>query len=507
MESPQFRPVTSSFTPVSVRRTFNRPTQPTVSTPVTAPPTASSRVGAQDAKRDWSPAVRAYVSRAFAVENVLPGVEREEMETRLKKVISDAAASEKLLTVDWINLPLPQHMILQERTARAQLFSNPLYNGGIIPLSLPETNHKALESPSKKRKSSELDTFQPAQEKIPPWRQNANKNVFEDRVSFADNKRLKNDTNGKGSSKSERKLENRKKRFNYDAQATYSPIKPSSPAPEVDQGPVVGRCQTLEKKYFRLTSAPNPDTVRPLPILEQTFDLLKLKWTKEQNYSYTCDQFKSIRQDLTVQHIKTKFTVDVYEVHARIALEKGDLGEYNQCQTQLRALYLQNLGGHPVEFKAYRVLYFIHTCNRTDMNDVLADLTPAEKKKPAIKHALDTRSALALGNYHRFFQLYLNTPNMGAYLMDMFVGRERLVALCDICVSYKPDVKLRFLTEELGFESDDESARFICDYGGQAHLEQREEGGEVRFLTGKALRFFEAAKQQAFKKVDIKGQI
>ena len=72
---------------------------------------------------------------------------------------------------------------------------------------------------------------------------------------------------------------------------------------------------------------------------------------------------------------------------------------------------------------------------------------------------------------------------------------------------YKPDVKLRLLTEELGFESDDESARFICDYGGQAFLEQREEGGEVRFLTGKALRFFETAKQQAFKKVDIKGQI
>lgn len=72
---------------------------------------------------------------------------------------------------------------------------------------------------------------------------------------------------------------------------------------------------------------------------------------------------------------------------------------------------------------------------------------------------------------------------------------------------YKPDVKLRFLTEELGFESDDESARFICDYGAQGYLEQREEGGDVRFLTGKALRFFETAKQQAFKKVDIKGQI
>ena len=70
---------------------------------------------------------------------------------------------------------------------------------------------------------------------------------------------------------------------------------------------------------------------------------------------------------------------------------------------------------------------------------------------------------------------------------------------------YKPDVKLRFFTEELGFESDDESARFICDHGGQAYLEERE--GEVRFLTSKALRFFEPARKAAFKTVDIKGQI
>ena len=77
--------------------------------------------------------------------------------------------------------------------------------------------------------------------------------------------------------------------------------------------------------------------------------------------------------------------------------------------------------------------------------------------------------------------------------------------IADLFFRYKPDVKLRFLTEELGFESDDESARFICDHGGQSFLEERD--GEVRLLTGKALRFFETARHAAFKKVDIKGQI
>ncbi|CRK19116.1 hypothetical protein BN1723_017749 [Verticillium longisporum] len=119
-----------------------------------------------------------------------------------------------------------------------------------------------------------------------------------------------------------------------------------------------------------------------------------------------------------MQRIKNDFTVTVYELHARIALEKGDLGEYNQCQTQLRTLYALGLQGNPIEFKAYRILYFIHTANRTGLNDAMADLTTAEKEKGPIKHALS---------------LYLDTPNMGAYLMDMFVVRERLAALCNIC--------------------------------------------------------------------------
>lgn len=491
-----------AFTSVSARRTFARPT-PAPSTTPSPPPSA-----AEKAKRDWPESVRHYVQRAFATENTIASIPRQEMEIKLKKIISNSAENNTLGTIDWAKLPLPQQMILEERARTALLSVNPPWGNGLEPLSLQETNVKSTDTLSKKRKSSELDLSQNGQEKVPPWRIANPRNVFEDRITHPD-KRQRNDVAGKGSSKSHHNLANRKKRFEdgqpgYLSQQPFSPSKASIP-PDVDQGPVIGRSQDLEKRYFRLTSAPNPDTVRPLPVLEKTLEFLKRKWKKENNYSYICDQFKSLRQDLTVQHIKTEFTVSVYEIHARIALEKGDLGEYNQCQTQLRALYSQHLGGHPEEFKAYRILYFIHTSNRTDMNDVLADLTPTEKRDPAVKHALDARSALALGNFHRFFQLYLDTPNMGAYLLDMFVARERLNALSNICISYKPDVRLRFFTEELGFESDDESARFICDQGGQSFLEERD--GEVRLLTGKALRFFETARNAAFKKVDIKGQI
>ena len=75
----------------------------------------------------------------------------------------------------------------------------------------------------------------------------------------------------------------------------------------------------------------------------------------------------------------------------------------------------------------------------------------------------------------------------------------------DTFSSYKPDVKLRFLTEELGFESDDEAARFVCNHEGQHFLEERDDG--VRLLSGKALNFFDAARTSASHKVDLKGQI
>ena len=388
-------------------------------------------------KREWPPAVRQYVQRSFAAENNIAEIGREEMEMKLKKIISDAAESNTLLTVDWGNLPLPQRMLQLERVNPNYAKVTSTWRDQISGLDVQETNGFNNSTFSKKRKSSDLAQFEDKQDNQPPWHSTNARSVFENRVTHAD-KRQRNDVVGRTPSKSQFSLDTRRRRFGGEGSGLPSPqpylsFKEESPMPDIEQGPVAGKSQELEKKYFRLTSAPNPDTVRPLPVLEKTLDHLKKKWKRENNYSYICDQFKSLRQDLTVQHIQNDFTVNVYEIHARIALEKGDLGEYNQCQTQLRALYSQNLGGHPTEFKAYRVLYLIHTCNRTDMNDVLADLTPAEKRTPAVKHALDARSALALGNYHRFFQLYLDTPNMGAYLIDMFVSRERLAAMTNIC--------------------------------------------------------------------------
>lgn len=490
----------TAYIPVQARRTLtphieHKHTSPS-KTAAEEPPTERKRV-------EWPLPVRMYVQRSFDVGNQIPSVSKQELEKKLKQVITEAAENETLETINWDSLPLPQVMVQNERNSvlTNSLISSPW---GASTAVAAMKSGLALEERSKKRKSNEYQ--QETAEDSPPWRKTNFRNQLEERDSHTpSDKRQRVDYNSKSSSKSKASLELRKKRFGDSLGYQDHSPRSESPAPVAPQGPIIGRCQELEKRYFRLTSAPNPDVVRPLPVLEKTLDFLKKKWRKENNYGYICDQFKSLRQDLTVQHIRNEFTVNVYEIHARIALEKGDLGEYNQCQTQLRALYAQKLGGHPMEFMAYRILYFIYTRNQTAINDALADLTPADKSDLAVKHALDVRSALALGNYHRFFQLYLDTPNMGAYLMDMFVDRERLSALACICKTYKPDVKIRFITEELGFESDEQSARFILEYASGELLEERD--GHVRLLTGKAGRLFEDAKAQAHRVVDIKGQI
>ncbi|KAL9001502.1 MAG: hypothetical protein Q9169_000077 [Polycauliona sp. 2 TL-2023] len=503
-------PSTAAFTTVAVRRDFGNhhraeSTQSSSTSPVAS--TTGSTNPPDKGKRDWPPPVRSYVQRSFADGNILPDVHRQEMEIKLKQVISQSVEAGTLATIDWDNLPLPQVMIQNERRHAHQ---SPFPS-----ISPVQKGHSILtnETKSNKRKSVELEPSDDIGSRSVPWRQSPARDNFESRVSYPD----KRPRNGPGldnaSSKSNQAPEARKKRFqgflSGNSPAVSTRPWRSSVTHEVEptepKGPIVGRCQDLEKKYFRLTSAPNPDTVRPLHVLEKTLDHLKKKWRRENKYPYICDQFKSLRQDLTVQRIKTSFTVDAYEIHARIALEEGDLSEYNQCQTQLRALYAQNLGGHPFEFLAYRILYFLHTSNRTDMNDVLADLTPTEKRHPAVKHALDARSALALGNYHRFFQLYLDTPNMGAYLMDMFVGRERLAALSAVCRAYKPDVRLRFVTEELGFDSDEDCARFICEHGAPHLLDERDEG--VHLLTGRAPGFFDSALKAASARPGVKAAV
>ena len=103
---------------------------------------------------------------------------------------------------------------------------------------------------------------------------------------------------------------------------------------------VKGTMQELEKSYFRLTSAPDPSTVRPEPVLRRAYErLVHLLRQGAQNYFYALDQFKGMRQDCTVQHLRNDLTVHprVVAIYA-FAIAQDSLGpwpatpRYDHCE-------------------------------------------------------------------------------------------------------------------------------------------------------------------------------
>ncbi|KAG2626962.1 hypothetical protein PVAP13_3KG485290 [Panicum virgatum] len=212
---------------------------------------------------------------------------------------------------------------------------------------------------------------------------------------------------------------------------------------------IKGTCQEIEKNYLRLTSAPDPSIVRPEEVLEKALAIVE---TSQKNYFYKCDQLKSIRQDLTVQRIQNELTVKVYETHARLAMQAGDLPEYNQCQSQLKRLYAEGIKGCYFEFSAYNLLcVMLHSNNKRDLLSSMASLSKEAKQDAAVKHALAVHSAVSSGNYVQFFKLYKRAPNLNSCLMDLYVERMRFEAMKCMSRSYRPTLPVGYAVQILGF--------------------------------------------------------
>ena len=240
---------------------------------------------------------------------------------------------------------------------------------------------------------------------------------------------------------------------------------------------IQGTCQRLEKRYLRLTQAPDPADVRPEPVLQRSLQMVLDKWRQAapaasapnpdhlHDYKYTCEQLKSIRQDLTVQHcIHSPLTISVYEHHARIALEVGDFSEYNITQTQLKNLYFDNPDQrhNQVEFVSYRILYNLITNNQSALNAMLREiqtaridqakergdavasveplLSPTSRSAPTdpLSLAFAVSMAALQKDYYNFFRLYRSLPFQGPQILRPFVVSLRFSALTTLMRAFKP---------------------------------------------------------------------
>lgn len=179
---------------------------------------------------------------------------------------------------------------------------------------------------------------------------------------------------------------------------------------------------------------------------------LQMVQSSQKNYLYKCDQLKSIRQDLTVQRIQNVLTVKVYETHARLALEAGDLPEFNQCLSQLKRLYAEGIQGCYMEFAAYNLLSIIlHSNNKSDLLSSMTRLSAKAKDDEAVKHSLAVHSAVSSGNFILFFRLYKTAPNLNTFLMDLYVEKMRFEAVQCMSKSYRPVIPVAYITCALGF--------------------------------------------------------
>ncbi|KAM3966191.1 leukocyte receptor cluster member 8 [Aphomia sociella] len=467
----------------------------------------------QSSTGTWPESLERYIKRCY--EKCKTTIDRDQIDICLKGRITAAANKDEIWTRNWDEEPIPsvhsERNTLSVKPVRGTLS---LYQKSEAESPKPKNNinsrgfsaHKSSpqrrrrqysrsksRSPSRKRLSASSVSSDEVDDK--KTIKSKSRQKVKDRLSLDTKKQEKFNKNAKKKSNynqfivedvqgNAEKLQKRAERFGSSGivPSIASSIQPGTKRPEpsvkkpiiqdtegdyeLNNVHIVGTCLDIEKSFLRLTKAPEACEVRPVPVLKTSLKNVKERWIDKQDYRYACDQLKSIRQDLTVQGIRDGFTVEVYETHARIALEKGDHEEFNQCQTQLKMLYgeLPESRTNAAEFTAYRILYYIFTKNTLDLTTIFQFLSKEDRENECIKHALQTRCAWATGNLHKFFLLYKTAPLMAGYLMDWFVERERKLYLKYIIKSYRQSVPVDFIVRELAFESSSKAFEFLNQF-------------------------------------------
>ncbi|KAF8740007.1 hypothetical protein AX14_009128 [Amanita brunnescens Koide BX004] len=446
----------------------------------------------------WPPQLKEWVARCLGQ---MTDANRADAQSELKKVISEAFAAQALWTTDWTAVqlqsllpkPTPALNSLKRKTteqapsnkkakkAQKQLQHVAAYGySTTTTTTTPSTAFDPNDQAALERRAARF-ALEHAQER---------KKTLQANLQRFESKSL---------------LSRSASPYGLEAAAADDPEADPNVI-DWDRHTIVGTSQDTFKDYLRLTTEPKPEQIRPYPVLQQTLTELKRKWREKVSYNWICSQFKSLRQDLTIQRIKNEFTVQVYEIHARMALESDDMVEYNQCQATLKMLYELGIPGRVEEFAAYRILMLLHGLNRSELNLFVGQLTPRQKADNAVQHALNVSRALSMGNYHSLFHLYEDAPNMGAYIMDHFINRERVKALLVITKAYHI-IPLSFIQAELAFESLDEARSFLVNHS--AGLFQNPNDPDIKknldckYVHGRLREVFE----EKYRRVGIKGAI
>lgn len=444
----------------------------------------------QQRRDDWPSSLHAYANRSFNI------AETEEDKVTIQKILKDkltiAYKQNTIWSTDWDNEPLPDLSVLNDKKKTTKVNNNNQINDqrGKKRRSSSSNDDSYSDSRSsdsdsyydrrrtaKSKKRANYDQSNDSYIALSSTSGNRKQNqaksnatsVFgklSNTYAFNNAKQANTKFNLNNKKEDTVQIERRRARFVSNSNQNSNNNKNIF---DIDEGidleqatAIVGTNTNLEKRYLRLTSAPDPSTVRPPEILKKSLEFIKNKFALKQDYTYFCDQIKSIRQDLTVQCIRDSFTVEVYETHARVALKKADHTEFNQCQSQLQMLYGEVGGENKNEFTGYFVLYLIFTEDHSGLQVLLRKLT--QNSDEVVVHALKVRKAWANCRYYELFKLYKNAPKMSKFIMVWFINRERKRAFKILIKAYRPNLPKSFVKSQLEFDKDEELDQFLAQF-------------------------------------------
>jgi hypothetical protein len=129
-----------------------------------------------------------------------------------------------------------------------------------------------------------------------------------------------------------------------------------------------------------------------------------------------------------------------------------------------------------------------------------------------------------MGNYHALFESYMTAPNMGAYIMDHFIDRERIKALMVITkalvlrfslpasalihpLTRYLTIPLPYLQNVLAFDSLDATRAFLVDHSAAFFINPRAPDSQKVLECKPAIPQLSQAFEEKYRKVLIKGAI
>ncbi|CUM63113.1 uncharacterized protein PRCAT00000680001 [Priceomyces carsonii] len=348
-------------------------------------------------------------------------------------------------------------------------------------------------------------------------------------VEVSNNRRSKSTANSKRDVQDMNYDSNERKRQRMERFANLPGHSPSTPNNGNTSGNViVGKSTDLEKRYLRLTSEPNPQNVRPQNTLTKSIKFVLNKYEENKRYSYIIDQLKSIRQDLTVQHIKNDFTIYIYETNAKISLQNDDLGEFNQCQSQLKYLYYlkrkqdhkysKRFYGNELEFLIYRMIYMIVMNNYSEIYKIKLKMKEFEEFKKTktekdllkvVEKLFELNENRLIGNFYKVFEIIDEFRRNKALALgyklikESLFNKEVIKSLFKISKSYKK-VPTSFLVSLFRLRD----VQDLEDFLKKNKLEEFLLNSTAEFdCVSSRHSIAKIIGQFTFNKIDIKGQV